>query len=118
MNHETFTAYPLEIKGITSASDEKIQAIKDFVLEKISYSGDVADLETLLPYFVYFHFLEDLLTDTSVNTGETAIIREQSNRDTAKMIKVWNEGVSRLAALTADNGETYNQKYKSKIGIF
>ncbi|NCB85599.1 MAG: hypothetical protein EOM44_14080 [Bacteroidia bacterium] len=117
MNHETFTAYPLEIKGITSASDERIQAIKDFVLEKISYSGNAADLNALLPYFVYFHFLEDLITDTSVNTGETAIIREQSNRDTAKMVKAWNEGVERLISLLADSKETCNEKYKSKIGI-
>jgi len=117
MTHETFTAYPLEIKGITDASDEKITAIKDFVLEKISYSGDAADLETLLPYFVYFHFLEDLITDVSVNTGETAIIREESNRDIVKMVRSWNEGVEKLNGLIEDKKETCNPKYQSKISL-
>lgn len=118
MTHETFTAYPLEIKGITSDSDEKITDIENFVLDKLEYSGDIADLASLLPYFVYFHFLEDLITDTSVNTGETAIIRTESNRDAFKMSKAWNEGVRMIKELTDDNGETYNDKYKSKISLF
>lgn len=118
MTHEAFTIYPLEIKGITSASDEKISAIRDFVIEKIAYSGNVSDLDAILPYFVYFHFLQDLITDTSVNTGETAIIRDESNRDAFKMSKAWNEGVDMMKELTANNRETYSDKYKSKISLF
>ena len=115
ITHEAFTAYPLEIKGITSESDEHIIAISDFVLEKLEYTGDASDLDALLPYFVYFHFIEDLLTDVSVRTGETAIIRDESNYSTFKMVKAWNEGVYKLLALLAEKtGETANKEYQSK----
>ena len=115
MTYESFTAYPLEIKGITTDSDEHITAISDFVLEKLEYTGDAADLAGLLPYFVYFHFIEDLLTDVSVRTGETAIIREESNYSTFKMCKMWNEGVTKLLALLAEKtDETANEEYQSK----
>lgn len=115
MTYEAFTAYPLEIKGITEDSNEKITAISDFVLEKLQYTGDATDLSGLLPCFVFFHFLEDLLTDTSVNTGETAIIREESNYSTFKMCKAWNEGVTKLLALLAEKtNETANEEYQSK----
>ena len=43
MTYETFTAYPVEIKGITESSNEKITAIHDFVLEKLQYTGDASD---------------------------------------------------------------------------
>jgi len=115
MTYESFTAYPLEIKGITVDSDEHITAISDFVLEKMEYTGDTADLSALLPYFVFFHFIEDLLTDVSVRTGETAIIREESNFSTFKMCKMWNEGVTKLLALLAEKtDETANEEYQSK----
>jgi len=115
MTYEAFTAYPLEIKGITEDSNEHITAISDFVLEKLQYTGDAADLNGLLPYFVYFHFIEDLLTDVSVRTGETAIIRDESNFSTYKMCKAWNEGVTKLLALLAEKtDETANEEYQSK----
>ena len=115
MTYESFTAYPLEIKGITADSDEHITAIFDFVLVKLEYTGDAADLAGLLPYFVYFHFIEDLLTDVSVRTGETAIIREESNFSTFKMCKMWNEGVTKLLALLAEKtDETASEEYQSK----
>lgn len=120
LTYESFTAYPLEIKGITAESDEHIVAISDYVLEKLEYTGDAADLDALLPYFVYFHFCEDLLTDVSVRTGETSIIREESNFSTFKMCKMWNEGVTKLLALLAlevdgvASTETANEEYQSK----
>lgn len=120
MTYEAFTAYPLEIKGITAESDEHITAISDYVLEKLKYTGDAADLASLLPYFVFFHFCESLLTDVSVNTGETSIIREESNFSTYKMCKMWNEGVTKLLALLAVevdgvvSTETANEEYQSK----
>ena len=115
MTYESFTAYPLEIKGITEESNEHITAISDFVLGKLEYTGDAADLAGLLPYFVYFHFIEDLLTDVSVRTGETAIIREESNFSTFKMCKMWNEGVTKLLALLAEKEtEAANEEYQSK----
>lgn len=115
MTYEAFTAYPLEIKGITAESDEHIVAISDYVLEKLEYTGDAIDLDGLLPYFVYFHFVEDLLTDVSVRTGETSIIREESNFSTFKMCKMWNEGVTKLLALLAiETTETANLEYQSK----
>ena len=117
MTYESFTAYPLEIQGITAASNEKITAISDYVLDKLEYSGDAADLDAILPYFVFFHFCEDLLTDVSARTGETAIIREESNYSTLKMVKSWNEGVYKLLALLEDKTEEssnlYYQSYRN-----
>ena len=114
MNYTTFTIFPLEIKGVTERSNDKITAFKNYVLEKISYSGNVSDLANILPYFVFFHFLEDLMTDVSVNTGETAIIRTESNFESIKMVNAWNEGAKMLSELVEDNGESCNKNYTSK----
>ena len=113
MTYEQFTVYPLEIQGITAASDQKIEAIEKRVIEKIDYSGEISEIEELIPYLVYFHFLEDLLTDVSARTGETAITRDDSNFSTRKMVAAWNEGVYGIAAIAEDAGETYNTAYLS-----
>jgi hypothetical protein len=113
MTYEDFTVYPLEIQGITDASDEKIEAIAEWVTEQIDYSGADADLDDILPFFVFFHFLEDLMTDASVRTGETAIIREESNFNSRKMQSAWNQGATKLTALISENEETCNENYIS-----
>lgn len=113
MTYESFTIYPLEIQGITAASDQKINEIKAFAIEKIAYSGDTADLQPILPYFVYYHFLENLITNTSASVGETAQIRTESVQSTFKMCKNWNEGVRLLAELCAEKNEIANPVYLS-----
>lgn len=113
MTYEKFTVYPIEIQGITAVSDQKIEAIEKKVIEKIGYSGQFSDIENLTPYLVYFHFLEDLLTDVSARTGETAIVRDDSNFSTRKMVAAWNEGAFGIMAIAKENGETYNTAYLS-----
>ena len=118
MTYEQFTVYPLEIQGITDASDEKITAIENDVIEKLEYSGDTDDLYSILPYFVFYFFMEDLMTNTAAKTGETRILRDESTQAYGKMVRAWNEGATKLAALIAEDEETCTENFTSLRTIF
>ena len=113
MTYENFTVYPLEIQGINEASNEKITAIENYVIEQLNYSGSTDDLSEILPYLVYFHFIEDLYSNSAVKTGETTTIRDESTPNTLKVIRAWNIAAEKLSALIADNGETCTTNYLS-----
>jgi hypothetical protein len=113
MNYADFTTYPLEIQGITASSDEKISAIEAYVFEKLEYSGEDADLQEVLPYFVFFHFCEILITNVSASVGETKQIREESEPSTTRMMSAWNEGVLRITKICEENEQTFNEDYVS-----
>lgn len=115
MLYTIFTKYPLEIQGITEASENKIQAIFKDTKKQIDYSGDVADIEEPLKYFVFWHFCENILTNVSATTGETAVFRDESMPEVLQMMRAWNRGVDLLSEILEEKNETANSYYLSKI---
>ena len=97
--YTVFETYPLEITGITSEHNPRIAAIETFVKEDMDYSGDESDLTAILPYFIYWFFLQDKVTDATAQGGENLPTLNDSQPDVSKQISNWNIGVKKLRAL-------------------
>jgi len=115
MNYENFNTYPLQILGIDESYDDELKAIEEFVIDEISYTGDVNDLTLLLPYFVFCAFCEKKYSEVVASVGETATVKEFTIPANSAQIKVWNVGVKKLNDLCNENSTTANEKYLSKI---
>lgn len=138
--YTAFTTYPLEITGITSDYNSKIAAIEAFVLSDMEYSGEASELTAILPYFIYWFFLQDKVTDATAQGGENMPILKDSQPDILKQIQNWNTGVKMLRAIfgitdeklnaltgmtmgekihafVLGSGKTINEKYLSKRSI-
>lgn len=112
LTHDDFMIYPLQIVGIDLSVpgegegtediyiyDEKIQYIEKFVVEDMSYSGEASDVSAILPYFVYWFFLQNETSMSVVNAGENYQVKEFTEPSILKQVKNWNTGVEKLRAL-------------------
>lgn len=101
-----FETYPLEITGITSEHNPRIAAIEAFVKDDMDYSGDESDLTAILPYFIYWFFLQDKVTDVTAQGGENLPIPKDWQTYILKQLQNWNTGVKKLQALFGINQNT------------
>jgi len=118
MNYENFNTYPLQILGIDESYDDELNAILEFVIDEIAYTGDVDDLSMLLPYFVFFRFCENKQSEVVANVGETMTVKEFTIPSQNKMIDVWNIGVNKLLLLCKNNTTSANWIYLTELNIW
>lgn len=111
-----FKKYPIEILGIDATYNEELTAIETFVKSEIEYTGEDSDIESVLPYFIFFKYFENKHSETTVK-GETAVIAEHTVPAYDIQIRAWNIGVSLLRFICSDRGTTASKKYLSKIGL-
>lgn len=106
MDYSNFESYPIQIVGITSDYDDFIQEIADFILADMGYSGNASDLDSVLPYFVFYNFCQEQQSTVVAKTGESSQVKEFSNISLTKQINAWNIGVAKLTALCAEKSTT------------
>lgn len=117
MDYTNFLNYPLQILGIDESYDSELNAIESLVIFDIEYSGEVMDLEEILPYFVFFHFCENRKSEVSAMTGEQSKVAEFTVPAVVTAVNVWNVGVKKLNTLLLANEQTVNVLYTSKISL-
>ena len=139
LTYSSFQTFPLQIVGITSDYNAKIQAIENFVIADLAYSGEASDISAILPYFVFWFFCNDTTTTVFVETGENSQTKEFSTPETIKQVTAWNIGVEKLRtvfeitddaielasgtmtekihSLVLATGKTINEKYLSKRSL-
>lgn len=117
MDYRSFQSYPIQIVGISSDYNAKITSVENFVKSDMAYSGDEAGLESILPFFVFWFFCNDLQTTVMVEAGEAGQVKEFSFPDTVKQDRAWNIGVDKLIELVATTGASVNSKYLSKRSL-
>ncbi len=115
MDYTTFENYPLQILGIDDSYNSELNAISSFLEGDIEYTGEVEDLENILPYFVFYKFCENRKSEITAASGEQSKTAEFSVATEVRQVKAWNYGVTKLNALLLANGETANEIYTSKI---
>lgn len=135
LTHDDFMIYPLQIVGIDSSIpgegegdediyiyDEKIQEIENFVVEDMSYSGEASDVSAILPYFVYWFFLQNETSMSVVNAGENYQVKEFTEPSILKQVKNWNTGVDKLRVLFGITDESLDvltcMRMSEKIHFF
>lgn len=111
-----FKKYPIEILGIDATYNEELTAIETFVKSEIEYSGKIADIESVLPYFIFFKYFENKHSETTVK-GETAVVAEHTVPSYDIQIRAWNIGAGLLKNICLAKGTTASKKYLSKIGL-
>jgi hypothetical protein len=118
MEYTAFKDYPIQILGIDATYDDELTAIEDVVLSEMEYTGDVSDLETILPYFVYCAFVESRISDVTAQTGEQQRTAEFTIPSFNALVRAWNLGVKKLATICTDNGKTVAERYTSNISLW
>lgn len=118
MFYENFKNYPLKIHGITEASENHLLAIKEQFLKDLKYSGDVSEVEDVIPYFVFYLFLHDAETNASVGVGETRQKRDESTQDYQLAVNSWNLGVESLSKILEDKETSCNPHFISPIKFY
>ena len=111
-----FKKYPIEILGIDATYNEELTAIETFVKSEIEYTGEDSDIESALPYFIFFKYFENKHSETTVK-GETAVIAEHTVPAYDIQIRAWNIGVEFLRDICFIKRTTASKKYLSKIGL-
>lgn len=117
MDYTNFLTYPIQILGITESYNSEIEAIKNVVLNDLEYSGGVSDLDTVLPYFVFYYFCERNATTVSAQTGEQMQVAEFTIPSIEKQIKVWNLGAKMLNDICIENNTTCESKFISQRNL-
>jgi hypothetical protein len=117
LTYSSFQTFPLQIVGITSDYNAKIQAIENFVIADLAYSGEASDISAILPYFVFWFFCQDTQTTVFVETGENSQVKEFSTPEIFKQVQAWNIGVDKLRTVLEATGKTINEKYLSKRSL-
>lgn len=117
MDYTRFENYPIRILNISEANNEELNFIEDQLISDIAYSGEVDDLELILPYFVYCAFIEERMSETTECAGEMAGVSDSSVHALLKYNRAWNIGAKMMAALIA-NGQTCTEKYYSQISLY
>lgn len=117
MTYEDFQSYPIQILGIDDTYDGELTAIETLVKEKIEYTGEVADIESVLPYFVFFKFCENAQTEVTAKNGESITTSEFTFPSYNSMIRAWNLGVDKLIAICTEKVQTASKYYTSKISV-
>ena len=116
MDYTSFEEYPIRILGIDESYNEELTAIETLVKNEIGYAGDAGDVASVLPYFVFFKFLEDKETITNTK-GESYQVAEFSFPSAAQQIRAWNIGVKMLNDICTEKVKTANKYYLSKINL-
>ena len=116
ITYENFASYPIQILGLNESFNKKLQAIEIFVKTEIAYSGDVADLVPILPYFVFFKFCEDKQSSTT-GDGEQKSVSDLTEPSQNAQVRAWNIGVKKLIDLCNLKSKTANCVYLSEINL-
>lgn len=114
MDYTSFETYPLQILGINDSYNDELTATEALVISEIDYSGNVDDLVSVLPYFVFFKFCENRFSAVDAMAGEQKKVSEFSAPSIETQVRVWNIGAKKLAELCALSGETANCIYQSQ----
>lgn len=114
MGYEQFNTYPIQILGINESYNDELTAIENEVIAEMGYSGNVADLSNVLPYFVFFKFCDYHSSQVSANGGENFQTQEYTTPSVVAQVRAWNIGVKMLASICAANGTTANEVYTSE----
>ena len=114
MDYSNFEKYPLQIIGINESYNDELTAIEEVVIDEIGYSGDVNDLENILPYFVFFKFCEDRASSVTAKTGEMSEVAEFSVPSVLSQVRAWNIGAKLLDDLCTENEVTADDNYRSQ----
>ena len=117
MEHTAFNKYPIEIKGINQSYNEELTAIETQVKSEIGYTGQAADITSVLPYFVFFKFCENKRSEVTATNGEQTQIAEMTVPSVEAQIRVWNIAVEKLTAICEAKTATASKYYLSKINI-
>ena len=115
MKYTQFLQYPIRIAGINDSYDSELTAIETSVKNEIAYSGVAADIESVLPYFVFFKFCENKSSEVTVK-GETSAVSELTVASHVTQVRAWNLGVEKLKSICTEKGTTAHRFYLSKIG--
>jgi hypothetical protein len=114
MGYEQFNTYPIQILGINESYNDELNAIENEIINEMGYSGNVADLSSVLPYFVFFKFCDYHSSQVSANNGESYQTQEYTTPSMVAQVRVWNMGVKMLASICETNGATVNEIYTSE----
>jgi hypothetical protein len=116
---EQYQQFPTKIHGIVVDNFEKeLSAIEAYVVSEMnlpdgytdSIQGDVSDLfRSMLCYFVYFWYCQNLKTKTTASVGETKAIAEHTASARGNQIMSWNKGVD--LAIKSFRGVIGNPEY-------
>lgn len=109
MDYSDFKSYPIQIVGIDSDYDDMLNEIKNFILADMNYSGDEADLDSVLPYFVFYNFCQEQQSTVVHSVGETSQTKEFSDISLTKQINAWNIGVAELTLICNEKGTTVDK---------
>ena len=115
MKYTQFLQYPIRITGINDSYDNELTAIETTVKNELAYSGDAVDIESVLPYFVFFKFCENKSSEVTTN-GETFKVSDNTMPSHLSQVRAWNLGVEKLKVICTEKGTTAHRFYLSKIG--
>lgn len=100
---EQYQQFPTKIHGIAADNfNDELSAVEAYVIEDMELpdgyveSLSVDDLEifrSMLCYFVYFWYCQNLKTRTTVSVGETKVVPEHTTNARDNQISSWNKGV-------------------------
>ena len=113
MDYTTFEKYPINILGIDESYNDELIAIETLVKSEIEYSGEVSDIESVLPYFVFFKFCEDKSSQVTTK-GESAQVSEMTVPSILSQVRAWNIGAKMLLDVCAEKSTSANLNYQSQ----
>lgn len=113
MKYTQFLQYPIRIAGINDSYDSELTAIETSVKNELAYSGNAADIESVLPYFVFFKFCEYKVSEAGVN-GESLKVSDNTMPSVMAQVRAWNLGASKLLAICTEKNTTANENYQSQ----
>lgn len=117
MDYTDFLTYPLQILGIDENYNSEIEAMKNLAIDEINYSGDVSDIEPVLPYFVFWLFCENKRSQVVANVGENAQVKEFSYQTMTMQVVAWNIGAKKLREICAEKNKTASEHYQSERNL-
>jgi len=117
MDYSNFQQYPLQILAIDESYNDELISIEQSIIDEIDYSGNADDIDTVLPYFVFYKFCENRNSSVSAQSGEMAKVAEFSVPSREAMNRAWNLGVKKLLTLITLNSTDANWRYKCEINL-
>lgn len=113
MDYTSFELYPLHILGIDESYNDELIAIETIAKSEIAYMGTASDIESVLPYFVFFMFCENRASEVHANAGEGTTIKEFLPSALAQ-VRAWNLGAKMLNDICIEKVQTANDHYRSQ----
>ena len=114
MDYTFFEKYPIQILGIDENYNSELTAIEEFVKSDIEYSGEIEDIESVLPYFVFYYFCEKRKSTVAANAGEQSQLAEFTVSSQIQQIDAWNIAIKKLDNICTEKQATSNPIYRSK----